>query len=132
LVALFTTSPEVDEFLKIDIDFLAPSIGNIHGDYGPEGPQLEFDRLERISKQVKDRLQVALHGTNDFSPDIMRRCIEAGAVKLNVNKLLLECWNKNLEENVNLPLMQLIDQGMDILQIEVEKWMDICGSSGKV
>jgi fructose-bisphosphate aldolase, class II len=62
----------------------------------------------------------------------MTRCIRSGAVKLNVNKLLLEVWNKYLRENAaNMPLVKLIDEGMDVLQKEVESWMDVCGSSGR-
>lgn len=127
------TSPsEVEDFLAAGIDLLAPSIGNIHGDYGPKGPLLDVERLESISQQVDGRATIALHGTNDFTPAILRRCIDAGAVKLNVNKLLLEVWNVYLRDHAaNTPLMQLMDEGMDVLQKEVERWMDVCGSSGK-
>jgi fructose-bisphosphate aldolase class II len=43
----------VEDFLKADIDILAPSVGNIHGDYGPKGPEIDFNRLSAISKQIK-------------------------------------------------------------------------------
>ncbi|CAM1502788.1 Fc.00g075640.m01.CDS01 [Cosmosporella sp. VM-42] len=131
LEALFTTPHEVEDFLAADIDMLAPSIGNIHGDYGPEGPQLDFNRLLKVSQQLNGRAFMALHGTNDFTPSIMKQCIVAGALKLNVNKLLLEVWNAHLRENVKKPLTQLMEEGMAVLQKEVERWMDICGSSGK-
>lgn len=121
----------MEDFLAADIDILAPSIGNIHGDYGPEGPKLDFERLSAVSEQINGRVSMALHGTNDFTPAIMKRCIASGTVKLNVNKLLLEAWNVHLESHAHLPLMQLISEGMDVLQAEVERWMDICGSSGK-
>jgi fructose-bisphosphate aldolase, class II len=62
----------VEDFIAADIDILAPSIGNIHGDYGPQGPQLDFDRFRNITKQVNKRVLIALHGTNDFTPEIMR------------------------------------------------------------
>lgn len=133
--ALFTAPSDVEDFINADIDILAPSIGNIHGDYGPDGPaegQLHFDRLESIDKQIKGRVQIALHGTNDFPPEVMKRCIRSGAIKLNVNKLILEVWNVFLKENAaGMSLVQLIDEGMKRLQDETERWMDICGSSGK-
>jgi fructose-bisphosphate aldolase class II len=130
---MLTSASNVEDFLAADVDILAPSIGNIHGDYGPSGPQLDYNRLSNVAKQIDGRVQIALHGTNDFSPEIMKRCIEGGAVKLNINKLILECWNEHLVENAaKLPLMMLIDDGMAVLQAEVEKWMDICGSSGKI
>jgi fructose-bisphosphate aldolase class II len=125
----------VDNFIAADIDILAPSIGNIHGDYGPEGPapgQLHFDRLEAINKQINNRVLIALHGTNDFPADVMTKCIQSGTVKLNVNKLLLEVWNEFYRKNAaTLGIVKLIDEGMNILQEETERWMDICGSSGK-
>ncbi|KAF2472486.1 fructose-bisphosphate aldolase [Lindgomyces ingoldianus] len=134
LEALFTTPEDVEDFIKAEIDILAPSIGNIHGDYGPQGPalgQIHFDRLESINKQTNDRVLVCLHGTNDFTAEIMKRCIENGAIKLNVNKLLLEVWNEFLRQNASkMPLVKLIDMGIEILQKETERWMDICGSSG--
>ncbi|KAI8655440.1 Fructose-bisphosphate aldolase [Fusarium keratoplasticum] len=131
LEALFTTPEEVEDFLAAEIDLLAPSIGNIHGDYGPAGPQLDFDRLSRVNSQINGRVVMALHGTNDFAPEIMQCCIQHGAVKLNINKLILDSWNVYVREHAQDPLMQLMDGGMDALQAEVERWMDICGSSGK-
>lgn len=135
LEALFTSPEDVDNFLAAGVDILAPSIGNVHGDYGPAGPkegQIHFDRLDAINTQINKRVHVALHGTNDFSPEVMRKCIEAGAVKLNVNKLLLEVGNQVLRENAaSWGVPKLIDEQMKVIQKETERWMDICGSSGK-
>ena len=62
----------------------------------------------------------------------MKRCIKSGAVKLNVNKLLLEVWNVFLKEKAaKLGTVTLIEEGMNVLQAETERWMDVCGSSGK-
>jgi fructose-bisphosphate aldolase, class II len=121
----------VEDFIAVGIDLLAPSIGNFHGDYPPEGPRLQFDRLDSIHKQINGRVHLALHGTNDFSPELVRQCIEAGTVKLNVNKLLLECWNQHLKTHASDSLTKLIDDGMDVLQKETVRWMHICGSAGK-
>ncbi|SPO05030.1 related to fructose-bisphosphate aldolase [Cephalotrichum gorgonifer] len=131
LEALFTTPEEVEDFLAAEVDLLAPSIGNIHGDYGPAGPQLDYQRLADVNRQIAGRVGMALHGTNDFTPEVMRRCIQNGTAKLNINKLILECWNVHLGEHAREPLMQLLDGGMAVLQAEVERWMDVCGSSGK-
>ena len=133
--ALFTSPEDVDKFIAAGIDILAPSIGNVHGDYGPSGPapgQIHFDKLTEINKQIDNRVLIALHGTNDFPPEIMKQAIGNGAVKLNVNKLILEVWNEFLRKNAStMPLVKLIDEGMNVLQAETERWMDICGSSGK-
>jgi len=55
LEALFTSPSDIDNFIAAGIDILAPSIGNIHGDYGPAGPkegQLHFDRLETLTSKL--------------------------------------------------------------------------------
>lgn len=44
LEACMTTPEEVEEFVNTGVDALAPAFGNIHGEYGPRGPQLDFDR----------------------------------------------------------------------------------------
>jgi fructose-bisphosphate aldolase, class II len=110
---------------------LAPSIGNIHGDYGPRGPELNLGRLGNITVQCKGRVQIALHGTNDFKPELVQNCIKAGVNKINVNKLLLEGWNEFMKENINKPLTQLMGEGIVLLQSEVERWIGIVGSSGR-
>jgi fructose-bisphosphate aldolase class II len=62
----------------------------------------------------------------------MQRCIRAGAIKLNVNKLLLEVGNEVLRKRAaNTSLVQLIDEQIGVIQAETERWMDVCGSSGK-
>lgn len=75
---------------------------------------------------------IALHGTNDFPPEVMKRCIRAGATKLNVNKLLLEAGNAILRKNADVwPLVKLINEQIRTIQEETERWMDIVGSSGR-
>lgn len=44
LEACMTTPEEVDEFVGTGVDALAPAFGNVHGEYGPQGPQLDFQR----------------------------------------------------------------------------------------
>lgn len=41
---ILTTPEEVEEFIATGVDFLAPAVGNIHGEYGRKGPQLDFER----------------------------------------------------------------------------------------
>ena len=39
-----TTIEEAGDFVRTGVDCLAPAIGNIHGEYGEAGPQLDFGR----------------------------------------------------------------------------------------
>lgn len=129
--ALFTTPAEVEDFLAAGVDMLAPSVGNIHGDYPAAGPQLQFDRLGDVRRQIRGKAHLVLHGTNDFAPEVIRQCVTAGVTKLNVNKLLLQGWSDHLKKHASDAITKLIDDGMSVLKTETEKWMWICGSAGK-
>ena len=61
----------------------------------------------------------------------MTSCVKAGVSKINVNKLLLEPWQVHIEENIQKPLTQVMQEGIEVLTKETERWMDIVGSSGK-
>ena len=44
LEGMKTTAEEANDFVATGVDVLAPAIGNVHGDYGPQGPSLDLDR----------------------------------------------------------------------------------------
>ena len=46
LEAVMTNLNDLDDFYTAGVDILAPAIGNIHGSYGPNGPQLDLNRYE--------------------------------------------------------------------------------------
>lgn len=83
-------------------------------------------------KKVDKRVQLVLHGTNEFIPEIMSKCIERGVTRINVNKLVLSRYNSYIEENTGkVPLTQLMENGTALIQELCEQWMDSIGSSGK-
>ncbi|KAJ5818080.1 hypothetical protein N7474_003671 [Penicillium riverlandense] len=131
LAAILTNPEDAEEFIAAGVDFLAPSVGNIHGDYGPKGPNLDMERLNRIFKVLNGRVRLVLHGTNDFSPELTQSCIQAGVTKVNVNKVVLDPWHAHLRANVDRPLTELMEEGIQLLAKEMGRWMDIVGSSGK-
>lgn len=44
LSGMMTTMEETQQFVDSGVDFLAPAFGNVHGEYGPRGVVLEWDR----------------------------------------------------------------------------------------
>lgn len=44
LSEMLTTPEQAAEFISTGVDFLAPAFGNVHGEYGARGPQLDFAR----------------------------------------------------------------------------------------
>ncbi|EXF81824.1 hypothetical protein CFIO01_09201 [Colletotrichum fioriniae PJ7] len=132
LEASKTTAEEVDEFIATGVDSLAPAFGNVHGEYGKLGPQLDFERFEKIRAQIAGRVRVALHGTNGFPPDLMKKCIAAGATKINVNRLVLDDYYTHLRSQVTqLPHTTLIEEGTNNVIRQTKEWMEICGSAGQ-
>ncbi|KAF2762764.1 fructose-bisphosphate aldolase [Pseudovirgaria hyperparasitica] len=132
LEGMLTTLDEVDEFIGTGVDFLAPAFGNVHGEYGPKGPQLEFDRLDALRKHAAGRVRIVLHGTNSFSEETMRECIRHGVTKVNVNKLVLDDYHSHLQLNASkLSLTQLIEEGIKETVKLLEWQMDVCWSTGK-
>lgn len=44
LAGLMTTAEEAQQFVDAGVDLLAPAFGNVHGEYGPRGIVLDFER----------------------------------------------------------------------------------------
>jgi ketose-bisphosphate aldolase len=66
---------------------LAVSIGNVHGIYD-KPPELDWPRLAEIRGRVSTPL--SLHGASGLSDDDVRRAIQLGVTKINVNTELRE------------------------------------------
>ncbi|KAF2220918.1 ketose-bisphosphate aldolase [Elsinoe ampelina] len=133
LEGMMTTPEEVEDFIATGIDFLAPAFGNVHGDYhGVENIHLDYDRLADIQKRVGGRVQIALHGTNEFIPEILNKCIERGVTRVNVNKMVLSDYFAYTNANTGkVPLTELLETGTHLIQKQCEGWMDAMGCSGK-
>ncbi|MCJ1392045.1 hypothetical protein MMC18_004912 [Xylographa bjoerkii] len=130
LEGLLTSPEEAREFVDTGITWLAPAFGNVHGNYGSRGIQLEYERLDAINKEVGEEIRLVLHGTDGFDEEIFKRCIKHGITKVNVNKSVNRCY-MDMQREGKLGLTQLIEQGTKAMQEKVENIMDQLGSSGK-
>jgi len=89
-------------------------------------------RLQSIYYKSRGKVQVVLHGTNEFTPEILAKCIERGVTRVNANKLVLDDYNSYIAENTGkIPLTQVIEEGTNRIQKQLESWMDSIGSAGK-
>ncbi|RJE19570.1 fructose-bisphosphate aldolase [Aspergillus sclerotialis] len=132
LGGVMTTREDVEDFVATGVDTLAPAFGNVHGKYGPKGPCLDWERLEFVRTLTKGRVRIAVHGTNDFSEELMRKCIKGGVSKVNINKSALEGYLEHRREwATKLPLTRLMEEGVELVVKAMERQMDICWSSGK-
>ncbi|KAL8721110.1 MAG: hypothetical protein Q9225_002133 [Loekoesia sp. 1 TL-2023] len=132
LKEMLTSPEEAQQFVNTGISWLAPAFGNVHGSYGPRGIQLEYERLDAIEKQVGEKVQMVLHGTDGFTKEIYDRCISHGITKVNINKIMNKELAQIQKERVGkVPLSQVIEEGTTAMQKAVEELMDMLGSSGK-
>ncbi|KAK0100672.1 hypothetical protein ONS95_007124 [Cadophora gregata] len=129
-----TTMDEVRDFMATGVEILAPAIGNMHGEnpYGDRNPDLDFERLTQVRAQLGGKVRIALHGTNGFKPELMKKCIAEGVSKVNVNRLVLDDYSYHLRAQAGkVPLTKLMEQGVEMVVKQSVEWMEICGSAGK-
>ncbi|TPX17106.1 uncharacterized protein E0L32_003224 [Thyridium curvatum] len=131
LEGVLTTPEQAEEFVATGIEMLAPAFGNVHGEYGPRGIQLEYDRLQSVNKAVGDRVRLVLHGADPFDEEIFRKCIDAGVVKININKGMNNHYAAVQQEMRGKPLTSVIEAGTDRMQEAIERYMRWFGSAGK-
>ncbi|KAK4233977.1 ketose-bisphosphate aldolase [Achaetomium macrosporum] len=131
LEGLLTTPEEAEEFVDTGIDMLAPAFGNVHGEYGPRGIQLEYDRLRKINDRVGERVRLVLHGADPFDEKIFRECMAGGVTKVNINKGMNKHYARVQEEMRGKPLTSVIEAGTNEMQKAIEQYMHWLGSAGK-
>jgi fructose-bisphosphate aldolase class II len=134
LEGILTTPEQAEEFVALGIDWLAPAFGNVHGPYGPKGPQLQWDRLQRIHDAVGDRVRLVLHGAHEkyFQEELLRKCVSHGMAKFNINA---HVNNVYIEVGAALHgkegLTTVIEKQTTAMQKVIEQLMDDLMSSGK-
>ena len=128
---------ECKQLASCDIDFIAAGIGNIHGVYPQDWQGLNFERLKEVSDAVN--MPIVLHGGTGIPEDQIKKAIELGVSKINVNT---ECQlafakatreyveaDKDLEGKGFDPRKLLAPGTQAIKEIIYEK-LDMFGSEG--
>lgn len=90
-------------------------------------------RFALVKAQLGGRAHIALHGTNGFSPELMRRCIKAGATKINVNRAVLDDYYAYVrsETSTQKSHTALMEGAVEKVLNQTVEWMEIVGSAGK-
>jgi fructose-bisphosphate aldolase, class II len=93
---------KVDDCIKIvnetNIDMLAPALGSVHGLYVGE-PKLDFDRMKEIGNKIS--VPLVLHGGSGIPDDMIKKAIELGTCKINVNTELQIAWHEAVKKYIN-------------------------------
>ena len=89
---------EAIKMKELGVDALAVGIGNIHGKYPSTWKSLDFDTLEKINKDCK--MPLVLHGGSGIPSEQIKKAIENGIAKVNVNTELQLVNAKAIKEFV--------------------------------
>lgn len=95
------TNAKLEDCLKFvketGIDSFAASVGTVHGIYKGE---LNIDY--KLIKELATNIQVplVLHGGSGLPDDILKKCIDAGITKININSDIQDAWSKGVREYI--------------------------------
>ena len=123
----------------LGVDFLAAGIGNIHGKYPANWAGLSFETLDAIQKLTGD-LPLVLHGGTGIPDDMIKRAIDLGVSKINVNTecqlVFAEATRKYIEagkdlEGKGFDPRKLLKPGCVAIIAKVKEKMELFGSVGQ-
>lgn len=131
--ARLTDPTQAADFVaQTGIDALAVCIGNVHGRYRGE-PHLDFARLAAIQTAVP--VPLVLHGASGLPEPLVRRAIELGVCKFNVNTEVRQAYVSALEaflaSSSSSDLLALMRNTTAAMQDVVAAKLQLFGSAGR-
>ena len=129
----YTTLAEAKAYVeRTDVDFLAVSIGTVHGHMKGK-PRLDYQRLKQINEALQ--MPLVIHGGTGLSDDQFRRLICNGVAKINYFTALSDAAAKQVKKNAgkaNGSGYTGLQRGVkDAVAEEVERCMRLWGSAGR-
>ena len=130
---------ECKQIADLGVDFLACGIGNIHGKYPANWPGLSFETLAAVQEKT-GALPLVLHGGTGIPEDMIKKAIELGVSKINVNTecqlSFADATRKYIEagkdlEGKGFDPRKLLAPGTDAIKATVKEKMELFGSVGK-
>jgi len=96
------TSPEqAKDFVeRTGVDSLAIVIGNAHGVFSKSEEKLDLERLAQIKDALSDKVFLVLHGGSGIPEEDIKKSIELGIVKINVNTELRMAYQEGLAKEL--------------------------------
>lgn len=93
----YTDVDEAARFVEeTNVDYLAISVGIVHGVSGGEVPPLDLERIEAIA--VKTGIPLVLHGASGLPEETARQAVEAGIAKMNVDTDLRVAFREGMQD----------------------------------
>lgn len=85
---------------KTGIDSLAVAVGNAHGVFAKGEEKLNLERLAQIKEALGEKVFLVLHGGSGISAEDIKKAIELGIVKININTELRVAYKEGLAEEL--------------------------------
>jgi fructose-bisphosphate aldolase class II len=131
---VYTTVEEARRYVaETGVDFLAVSIGTVHGRMQGE-PQLDFQRLADIDHALSD-VPLVIHGGTGLSEAQFRRLIENGVAKINYYTALADAAGQRLlvngREHPTAGYTTQVNGVADAIQNEAERCIELWGSADR-
>ena len=123
----------------LGIDFLAAGIGNIHGKYPENWKGLSFETLAAIQEKTGE-MPLVLHGGTGIPADMIKKAIDLGVAKINVNTECQLSFAAATREYIEAGKDQqgkgfdprkLLAPGAAAIKETVKEKMELFGSVGK-
>lgn len=130
---VYTTVAEATRYVaETGVDFLAVSIGTVHGRMRGE-PRLDFTRLREINAALG--LPLVIHGGTGLSADQFKRLIENGVTKINYYTALSDAAGLRIHDNAlsagPAACTTLMRGVADAVRREAGRCIDLWGGAGR-
>jgi len=129
---IYTTVDEACRYRDATgVDFLAVSVGTVHGRMKGE-PQLDFGRLAEINQALG--IPLVIHGGTGLSDEQFRRLIASGVTKINYYTALADAAGQCIRGNVQADgggYTSLVRGVTDAVHREAARCIDLWGGSGR-
>ncbi len=131
--AKMTDPNQAVEFVKqTNVDALAVTIGNVHGEY-KSPPRLDFDRLAKI-RSLMD-IPLVLHGASGLPDWMIERSIQLGVCKFNVNTEVRQAYMESLKDELcskgPQDLLDITSSSIDAMEEVITGKLQLFGSANK-
>lgn len=119
---------------ETQVDVLAAALGSVHGPYKGE-PKLGFKEMEEISNLID--IPLSLHGGSGIPENQIRKSIEYGHAKINVNTECSQAWAQTIRETLinDKELYNpktILQPAYEAISEVVRKKIELFGSEDKV
>ncbi|GAB4351232.1 MAG: hypothetical protein Kow006_15010 [Gammaproteobacteria bacterium] len=129
----YTTVEEAETYVRqTGVDFLAVSIGTVHGRMKGE-PNLDIQRLKQINETL--RIPLVIHGGTGLADEQFRQLIDNGVAKINYYTALADAAGAAIRNNAGSRgsggYTDLVQGVKEAIGREVERCIRLWGGAGR-